>query len=114
VVGVAAIAGVTIALARESVALHSGDNVRQLMQIIEMNRARLPVDDAEKLTAAARRSTATAAIRRGVRLASLGDSYGALAQLRWSLRADRSPATLAAALIALVRIARARVTAGRA
>jgi len=94
-------------------ALHSGDNVRQLMQVIELNRTRLPVDDAENLTTAARRSTATAAIRRGVRLAALGDLSGALAQLRWSLRADRSPSTLSAALLGTVRIVRARVSAGR-
>lgn len=89
-----------------SSALHSGDNVRQLLQVIEINRGRLPVDRAEALTLAARRSTAEAAVRRAARLATAGDPAGALAQLKWALRADRSSRTVAAALVGALRAMR--------
>jgi hypothetical protein len=78
-----------------SAAVRSGDNVRQLLQVIEINHARLPAAGAAAITARARRLTATTAVERGVRLARAGDARGALAQLRASLRADRSPSTLA-------------------
>jgi len=86
-----------------SFALRTGDNVRQLLQVIEINRERLPAARAEELTAAARRVTATTAIRRGVRLGRHGDLTGAAAQLRWSMRADPSPRTAALALVGLAR-----------
>lgn len=75
-------------------AIRSGDSVRQLLQVIEINRERLPAATAAAVTARARRITAATAVERGVRLARAGDGRGALAQLRASVRADRSPSTL--------------------
>ena len=85
-------------------ALRTGDNVRQLLQVTDVIRAYLPPKRVAELTGAARRSTAHAAIRRGVRLAGSGDRRGALAQLRWSLRADRSSGTIARAGVGLARV----------
>jgi len=89
-------------------ALRSGDNVRQLLQVTEIIRGNLPRERADELAAEARRSTARAAIRRGVRLARAGEPRGALAQLRWSVRADSSPGTLARAAVGLARVAAPR------
>jgi GT2 family glycosyltransferase len=96
-----------------SSALRTGENVRQLLAVIDLNRSRLPADRVEELTTAARRETARAAVRRAVRLARAGDTRGAAAQLRWSLRADRSLRTVAlvsagAALVAAEGVSRRR------
>jgi GT2 family glycosyltransferase len=90
-----------------SAALRTGDNVRQLLQVIDINRERLPAGRAAEITTSARRVTARTAVHRGLRLARSGDAGGALAQLRWSVRADRSPAALARALVGLVHVSRA-------
>jgi GT2 family glycosyltransferase len=95
-----------------SAALRSGDNIRQLLQVIEINKERLPAERADAVTRAARRDTAATAMRRAVRLASHGESSGALAQLRWSLNADHSPRTLLALVVTLARIAKALVRRG--
>ena len=79
--------------------------MRQLLQVTELIRARLPPERADALAAEARRSTARAAIRRSVRLARSGERAAAFAQLRWSVRADRSPSTLARAALGLARVA---------
>lgn len=86
-------------------ALRTGDNVRQLLQVTALIGAHVPPARAAELAAEARRSTARAAIRRGVRLARSGERRGALAQLRWSLRADRSAGTLARAAVGFARVA---------
>ena len=85
-------------------ALRTGDNVRQLLQVTDMIRAYLPPERADELTARARRSAAEASIRRGVRLARSGDTRGGLAQIRWSVRADRSRTTLTRSLGGLARV----------
>ena len=90
-------------------ALRTGENVRQLLQAIELNRGRLPPERAAQLTAAARRTTASAAIRRAIRLARGGDLAAGLTQLRWSIRADRSVRTALYALAALAVISRERI-----
>jgi glycosyltransferase involved in cell wall biosynthesis len=89
-------------------ALRTGDNVRQLLEVIELNRPVLPAEREAELTAAARRTVARTAIRRGVRLARAGDSSAALAQFRSSLRADGSAGTVARVAIALARVVFAR------
>lgn len=88
-----------------SAAVRSGDNVRQLLQVIEINRARLPAGSAAAVTARARQTAATTAVRRGIRLARAGDARGASAQLRASLLADRSPSTLAHLALGTLRAA---------
>jgi hypothetical protein len=88
-----------------SAAMRSGDNVRQLLQVIEINRARLPAATAAAVTSRARRIAARTAVRRGVRLARAGDARGAFAQLRASVRADRSAATLSLLALGGVRSA---------
>ena len=75
-------------------ALRTGDNVRQLLLVIDINRERLPLETRAEISTRARRDTARSAIRRSVRLARSGDGRGALAQLLWSVRADASPSTL--------------------
>jgi len=92
-----------------STALRTGDNVRQLLQVIEINRQGLPPQLAEEITRRARRDTATTAVGRAVRLGRRGDRSAALAQLRWSLRADPTPPTLARATVGLLRVAAARL-----
>jgi glycosyltransferase involved in cell wall biosynthesis len=91
-----------------SAALRTGENVRQLLQVIDINRERLPAGRAADITTRARRVTARTAAHRALRLARSGDAGGALAQLRWSLRADRSPGTLVRVLAGLVQVARAQ------
>ncbi|MBD0289661.1 MAG: glycosyltransferase [Thermoleophilia bacterium] len=85
-------------------ALRTGDNVIQLLQVIEMIRTVLPPERAAELTTTARRVTAHTAIRRGVRLARAGDRAAALAQLRASVRADHSPRTLLYLLLGIPRV----------
>lgn len=98
-------------------ALRSGENVEQLLAVIDVNRERLPPSRRDALTAEARRVTASTAVRRGVRLARSRDVRGAAAQLRWAVRADRSPRTLALAALGAARagaeLALAHVRAGR-
>jgi hypothetical protein len=87
-------------------ALRTGDNVRELLAVIEMNRDVLPAREAAEITRAARRETALTAIRRGRRLAGGGEYAGALQQARAALVADHSPAVLARLTRALLGVTR--------
>jgi glycosyltransferase involved in cell wall biosynthesis len=91
-------------------ALRTGDNVRQLLLVIDINRERLPLETRAEISARARRDTARSAIRRGVRLARSGDGRGALAQLLWSVRADPSPSTLAQVAAGAFRVCWAKLS----
>jgi glycosyltransferase involved in cell wall biosynthesis len=90
-------------------AVRSGDNVRQLVQVIELNRDVLPHDEAEELTRAALRETAVTAIRRARRLAEGGEYRAASRQLAAGLAADRSRPVLARLGRALLGLAALRV-----
>jgi len=94
-------------------ALRSGDNVRQLLQVIDINRQALPAARADEVTARARRITASTAARRSVRLARAGEGRAALAQLAWSLRADASLRTVARAVVAAGKIGWLRFESSR-
>jgi glycosyltransferase involved in cell wall biosynthesis len=94
-----------------SAALRTGDNVRQLLEVIDINRERLPPDAARRITAQARRTTATTAVHRAARFARFGDGRAAIAQLAWSVRADRSATMPARTLGGFIRIVSAYVRA---
>jgi hypothetical protein len=94
-------------------AIRSGDSVRQLLQVIELNRERLPASRVEEVTAKARRMAAATAVDRGVKLARSGDGRAAVAQLRASVEADKSPSTLGHLALGAARVAWALVPRGR-
>ncbi len=83
-------------------ALRSGENVHDLRRIIEINRAYLPQDSRERITAAALHTVAVTAIRRGNRFLRKGDAPGAWAQFREAVRTSPGPGVLARALFAVV------------
>lgn len=88
-----------------SSAVRTADNIRQLLHVIELNRAGLPPEREAAVTARARRVTATTAIHRGIKLARAGDARGSYAQLHASLRADRSPVTFGKLAVGTLRSA---------
>jgi GT2 family glycosyltransferase len=90
-----------------SSALRTGDNVRQLLQVIEINRARLPPDAVARVTARARREVALTAVQRALRFARSRDLRSAAAQLAWAVRADSSPGMLGRVAWGSVRAASA-------
>jgi GT2 family glycosyltransferase len=69
-----------------------GENVVDLRRAIEINRARLPAERADEITATALEITAVTAIRRAGRMLQAGDSGAASAQVKEALRTSRSPA----------------------
>jgi glycosyltransferase involved in cell wall biosynthesis len=70
----------------------SGSNVRGLRQVIASNRALLPPDRADAITAAALEDTALTALRRARRLLYAGQTRAFRSQVREALRTSRSPA----------------------
>ena len=75
-------------------ALKTGQNVRDLRQVIALNREVLPPERVDELTRRALEGTALTAIRRARRLHAAGDFAAARAQVREALRTNRSPAVL--------------------
>lgn len=66
--------------------LRTGENVRDLRRVIEINREHLPPDRADEITRKALLETATTCVRRARRLLGAGDVAGMLAQLREGAR----------------------------
>lgn len=83
-------------------ALRSGENVQDLRRIIEINRASLPHESRERLTAAALRTAAVTAVRRGHRFLQNGDVQGASAQFSEAVRSSPRTGVLARLLFAIV------------
>jgi hypothetical protein len=81
--------------------LRSGENLRDLRTVIEINRARLPAALADRVSRQARESAALAALRRARRMAAADDPKAAHAQVRGALRCSRSPRVLCHALYTL-------------
>ena len=66
--------------------LRTGENVRDLRRVIEINREHLPPARADTLTRRALRETATTCLRRARRALGTGDTATARAQVREALR----------------------------
>jgi glycosyltransferase involved in cell wall biosynthesis len=81
-------------LSRES--LRSGEHVRHLRHVVELNRDLLPPERREEFTRRALDVVAVTAIKRARRLLAQGDRPAARALVREALRTSRSPAVLAA------------------
>lgn len=98
--------------------VRTGQNMRDLRLVIDMNRELMPADRADELTRRSRENNALGAVRRALRLFDGGDVEGAAAQVREALATSRSPRVTAhvAALVPRVswRVARraARRVAG--
>jgi hypothetical protein len=66
--------------------VRSGENVRDLRRVIEINREHLPAERADELTRRALRETATTCLRRARRALGRGDAATGWAQLREAAR----------------------------
>jgi hypothetical protein len=77
--------------------LRTGENVRDLRRVIEINREHLPPELADEITRRALRETATTCLRRARRLLGAGDTAAMWAQVREAVRSDASPRVLAEA-----------------
>ena len=81
--------------------LRTGENVRDLRRVIEINRSYLPRARAGAVSRKAREACALAALRRGRRMLDAGDLGGPLAQLREAVKCRPSPGIVGrAALLA--------------
>jgi hypothetical protein len=97
-------------LSRTGRMLRTGENVRDLRRVIEINREYLPPGRADELTRMALRETATTCLRRARRMLGAGDTAAMWAQVREAVRSDASPRVLAeAAAVVAARF----VVAGR-
>jgi glycosyltransferase involved in cell wall biosynthesis len=77
--------------------LRTGENVRDLRRVIEINREHFAPAQADEITRRALRETATTCLRRARRLLGAGDTAGMWAQVREAIRSDASPRVLAEA-----------------
>jgi GT2 family glycosyltransferase len=73
----------------------TGDNVRDLLRVIDIIQEYLPEEKAGRLAKIARQNNAEAAIRRSHRALEAGDFRAPLAQLRAALQSSTSPRVLA-------------------
>jgi glycosyltransferase involved in cell wall biosynthesis len=89
-------------LSRTGRMLRTGENVRDLRRVIDINREHLPPDQADEITRRALRETATTCLRRARRMLGAGDTEAMWAQVREAVRSDASPRVLgeAAAVVA--------------
>ena len=79
--------------------LRTGENVRDLRRVIEINREHLPPEQAEGIARRALRETATTCLRRARRQLGAGDTTTMWAQVREAVRSDASPRVLAEAAV---------------
>jgi glycosyltransferase involved in cell wall biosynthesis len=77
--------------------VRTGQNVRDLRRVIEINREHLPPERADELTRRALRETATTCLRRARRMLGAGDTAAMWAQVREAVRTDASPRVIAEA-----------------
>jgi hypothetical protein len=77
--------------------LRTGENVRDLRRVIEINREHFPAAQADEITRRALREMATTCLRRARRLLGAGDTEAMWSQVRAALRSDPSPRVLAEA-----------------
>jgi glycosyltransferase involved in cell wall biosynthesis len=86
--------------------VRSGENVTDLLRVVEINRDVLPETERDRIAREARKSIAIASIRRGRRLLAHGETGAAWAQARAAMRASTAP-------IVLGRLAEFTAVAGR-
>lgn len=86
-------------LSRTGRMLRTGENVRDLRRVIEINREHLPPAQADEITRRALRETATTCLRRARRLLGQGDTDAMWAQVREAVRSDASSRVLAEAAV---------------
>jgi glycosyltransferase involved in cell wall biosynthesis len=79
--------------------VRTGQNVRDLRRVIEINREHLPAGRADELTRRALRETATTCLRRARRMLGAGDTAAMWAQVREAVRSDASPRVIAEAAV---------------
>jgi len=79
--------------------LRTGQNVRDLRRVIEINREHLPAGRADELTRRALRETATTCLRRARRMLGAGDAAAMWAQVREAIRSDASLRVIAEAAV---------------
>jgi hypothetical protein len=79
--------------------MRTGENVRDLRRVIELNREHLPPEVADDVSRRALRETATTCLRRARRLLGDGDTEAMWAQLREAVRSDPAPRVLASAAV---------------
>jgi glycosyltransferase involved in cell wall biosynthesis len=79
--------------------LRTGENVRDLRRVIEINREHFPPAQADEIARRALRETATTCLRRARRLLGAGDTAAMWAQVREAVRSDASPRVLAEAAV---------------
>ena len=77
--------------------VRTGENGRDLREVIKINRAHLPPESMDRITQEARIHHARRCVRQALNLAGSGDMYAASAQLRESIRFSRSPGIIALA-----------------
>lgn len=92
----------------------SGQNVRDLLAVIEINREALPPERADEISRRARELTAVTAIRRASRMLHTGERETIRAQVREALRASRSLPVLERYAAFLALRARRRLLDARA
>ena len=86
-------------LSRTGRMLRTGENVRDLRRVIEINREHLAPAEADEITSRALRETATTCLRRARRMLGAGDVDAMWAQVREAVRSDPSPRVLAEAAV---------------
>ena len=77
--------------------LRTGENVRDLRRVIEINCEHLPPGKADEITRRALRETAVTCLRRARRMLGAGDTEAMWAQVREAIRSDASARVLAEA-----------------
>ena len=86
--------------------LRSGQHVRNLRSVVDLNRAALPPERRDEMTANAREIIALTALKRARRFFGAGDSAAGRAQVLEALRTSRSPAVIERTLELMVVLGR--------
>jgi hypothetical protein len=79
--------------------LRTGENVRDLRRVIEINREHFPPPQADEIARRALRETAVTCLRRARRMLGAGDTEAMWAQVREAIRSDASARVLAEAAV---------------
>ena len=90
----------------------TAESIRDTRRAIDLIRAHVPADDADRLAAEARHELATTALRRARRLIGSGDLEAGSAHLREALRTEASAGVLARGALVAARLLRAKARAG--
>lgn len=91
--------------------VRTGQNMRDLQQVIDINRELLPALKADAISRVAALGNALAVVRRSHRMLRAGETETPLVQLREALRMSRHPRVLARSAVLLARwaVASARI-----